>query len=341
MRKIRIGVLGPSEIAFRRFMPALLKNSHFDYVGLAVANELEWFGDLVPNRDLTILNQEYEKAEKFREQYGGHIFQSYEELLSSNIDAVYIPLPPALHFKWAKLALERHKHVFVEKPSTTQLVMSKELVDLAEKNGLALHENYMFVFHTQINSIKSIIESDEFGKIRLIRIAFGFPFRGKHDFRYWKKLGGGALLDCGGYTLKLGSIMLGPDTEVVSAELNYEEDFDVDIFGTVTMKNKNGLVAQISFGMDNTYKNELEIWGNKKRLYTNRIFTAPAGYTPEVILESQDKSEKIVLDSDDTFLKSIDHFCSCIHNENIRFLTYQEIIRQSYLVDKVLTLTGE
>ena len=51
-----------------------------------------------------------------------------------------------LHHKWAKLALLNGKHVFVEKPSTTSLEDTMDLISVASEKGLALHENYMFVY---------------------------------------------------------------------------------------------------------------------------------------------------------------------------------------------------
>ena len=46
MNKIRIGIICPSEIAFRRFMPALGKVNGMEYMGVAIANEREWNGNL-------------------------------------------------------------------------------------------------------------------------------------------------------------------------------------------------------------------------------------------------------------------------------------------------------
>ena len=34
MKRYRIGVLGPSDIAFRRMVPAMTNSGHFDYAGL-------------------------------------------------------------------------------------------------------------------------------------------------------------------------------------------------------------------------------------------------------------------------------------------------------------------
>lgn len=331
MNKIRIGVLCPSEIAFRRFMPALKTLDEFEYIGLSAATEREFSG---MNSD-EVRPSELEKAEKFTAEHGGKIFHGYDTLMTSGeIDAVYIPLPPALHYKWAKKALENGKHVLLEKPFTTSLADTEELVSIAEKQGLAVHENYMFAYHTQLDWIKEQISSGVIGEVRLIRIDFGFPFRGANDFRYCKALGGGALPDCGGYTLKLASMLLGDSAKITESQLCGKEGFEVDIYGSATLKNDDGLTAQVSFGMDNSYRCSLDIWGSTGSIYTNRILTAPAGYKPVMTIRTADGEKTVELPGDDTFRKSIMAFAECIADADKRGAKFAEIIRQSELVDK-------
>ena len=91
---IRIGIICPSEIANRRFLPALNQLPNFKFIGVAYANKLEW-----ENATKEIIDNERGKAQQ-TDQYGGKIFDSYTNLIESDkIDAVYLPLPPALHFK--------------------------------------------------------------------------------------------------------------------------------------------------------------------------------------------------------------------------------------------------
>ena len=73
---MRIGVICPSEIAFRRFMPALRDSDDFEFVGLGVCNAEERFGKNLPEESVVenVLNAEYEKAKMFTETYGGKIF---------------------------------------------------------------------------------------------------------------------------------------------------------------------------------------------------------------------------------------------------------------------------
>lgn len=114
---VRLGILGCSEIAYRRFMPAVLECDGLEVV---------------------VVGEEYApvKLKEFCEKYSLETTTSFDEIINrSDLDAVYIPQPPALHYKWAKKALEHGKHVFLEKPSTTGFHGSEELVCLArEKN---------------------------------------------------------------------------------------------------------------------------------------------------------------------------------------------------------------
>lgn len=340
---IRIGVLCPSEIAFRRFMPALAKAECIKYVGLGVSSAAERFGDKIPSADIveSVLKQEREKAQIFVDAYGGKIFKDYETIASTDeIDALYIPLPPALHFRWAKTALEHSKHVIVEKPSTTAAADTKALTKLAEESGLALQENYMFIFHNQLKAISELVASGEIGDVRLYSIKFGFPQRSAQDFRYNKALGGGALFDAGGYTIKYATILLGEKSRIVCAQMNYTDKFDVDIYGSATMVNDAGVTAQLAFGMDNNYKCELEVWGSKGCLTTGRVLTAPVGVVPQIMIRKGNADEIRDLPADDAFLKSIQRFQQCIENETVRKENYNLIVKQAELIDEFKKLAG-
>lgn len=327
---MRIGIICPSEIAFRRFLPALKEAGCFEYAGVAIASKDEFVGATDE-----ILAKERAKAQTFVDSYGGKIYEGYKTLIESDdVDAIYLPLPPGLHYKWAKAALDAGKHTLVEKPCTIALSNTEDLLKEAGEKGLAVHENYMFAFHNQIESVNEIVRSGEIGDVRLYRISFGFPMRAQNDFRYNKTLGGGALLDCGGYTMKYASMLLGPTATLKYAQSNSIEGFSVDMYGSAAMVNDEGVTAQIAFGMDHNYKCELEVWGSKGTLYTNRILTAPAGFVPEVVIRKGNEEEKRNLPADDAFKKSILHFCECIKDADVRKANYETLLRQARLVEQ-------
>lgn len=334
---IRIGVLCPSEIAQRRFMPAVMKNDHFCYVGVGVCTSEERAGTFVDEQEKKMaVERQYQKGVEFSKEYDGRIFEGYGQLLASeDVDAVYIPLPPALHYKWAKMALENGKHVLLEKPFATSYEETAELIALAKERNLAIHENYMFAFHKQIKEVSSYIEQGNIGKVRLYRIAFGFPRRAKNDFRYNPQLGGGALLDCGGYTVKYADMLLKNKAELLYANMYHGDEEAVDIFGTAAFTDAAGTVVQTAYGMDNDYKCEIEAWGSTGTLKSSRILTAPAGFTPCMEIIRNNKSETVLLSEDDSFANSIQYFAQCIENDAERKSGYQNICRQAELMEQM------
>ena len=342
---IKIGIICPSEIAFRRFLPALQKaNDKIQFAAIGIASPEEWFGDLsVVSTDQIEEQQSREraKAQTFIDQYGGEIVVGYGALVScEDIDAVYIPLPPALHYKWAKLALEAGKHVFVEKPSTTCLKDTDSLIEIASQKQLALHENYMFVYHDQLKALDEVVKNGEIGDVRLYRISFGFPMRQLNDFRYNRKLGGGALLDAGGYCMKYANYLLGESAKVVTAQANDIDGFEVEMYGSATMVNDKGTVAQIAFGMDNDYKCDIEIWGSKGTITSGRILTAPAGFVPNYTIKKNQDYETRNLPADDAFLKSIERFVECLGNSEIRMEESDIMHHQEELVEQYKSQSG-
>lgn len=339
---IRVGVICPSEIAFRRFLPSLQKVDEFSFAGVAIATPEEWAGEgKVSESTFAIIENERKKAQTFIDTYGGKIYEGYKTLITSpDVDVVYLPLPPALHFQWAKLTLESGKHAYVEKPFTTGLEDTQILLSIAKQNHLAVHENYMFIYHQQLQTIQEMIAQGEIGKVRQYRVSFGFPRRATNDFRYNKALGGGALLDAGGYCMKYASWLLGDTARLVCANSYYEPEFEVDIFGSCTMTNDEGTIVQMSFGMDCDYKCELEAWGSTGTLTTGRILTAPDGLEPDMVIKHNQEYITKKLPADNAFEKSIRRFYNCLTNDAIREENYDIIERQSSFVSEFKKLSN-
>ncbi len=312
----RIGILGAADIAFNRFLPALEKVQGVQCAGVA--------------------SNSPDKLKRFVDKYNIHVYESYDEVIQDeNVDCIYVPLPPVFHYEWAKKALLAGKHVFLEKPSTISAEQTRELAGIAGSMGLVLQENYMFQYHAQLADIEKIIASGELGKLRLVRTSFGFPRRAAGDFRYVKELGGGTMLDNGGYTIKLINRLLGKSTRLVASKLDYDEETGVDIFGTAEFMNADGVLAQAAFGMDCQYQCSLELWGSKGRLTTGRIYTTPDGFVPTALIETGAGSRSIELASCDAFEESIKMYLRAVDDDSVRADMAQELVRQAEFVDAV------
>jgi len=317
MKKIRIGVLGFASIAQKAIIPAIKELADFfEFIGVGTRTE---------EKKLEIINS------------GFDAFVPYEQLMDKDkIDALYIPLPNAMHYQWVKIALEKGLHVLVEKSLGCKLEEVEELNQLAQKNKLVLIENFQFRFHSQLGYIKDVLASGVLGEVRSIRSSFGFPpFSDSNNIRYQEKLGGGALLDAGAYPLKLAQLFLGNEIEVISGTSVKQDNSEVDIWGGGMVKQIHGDgFLQFAFGFDHFYQCNIEIWGSLGKLTSNRIFTAPPGYSPEVQIETAKGIEKIQLDSDNHYQNMLRHFWNCTQNQQLREEEYNQNNIQAKLLEE-------
>lgn len=318
MNKINVGILGCANIAKKFVIQGFIDSKNFNIVGIASRN--------------------IEKAIDFGSVFDINAFGSYEELLEcSNIDAVYIPLPNSLHYTWIKKALERRIHVLVEKSLSCSYADTLELNNIARNNNLVLVENFQFRFHRQMKFIEELLQNSYVGSVRNIISSFGFPpFPNSSNIRYSKMLGGGALLDAGAYPVKITQIILGDNLHVSTASLHIPESSEVDIWGSASINDKsNNVVSQISFGFDHFYQNRLEIWGNKGKISTNRIFTAGPGIRTLINLENEQGKKTIELEPDNHFINMINHFFDLISGTASRDDEYMQNLNQAALINQI------
>jgi predicted dehydrogenase len=88
-----------------------------------------------------------------------------EILRSPGVDAVAVVTPVWTHFELAKAALENGKHVFVEKPFTSNATQAEELIELAEKKNLKIMVDHTFLFTGAVKKIRQLIDQGELGEL--------------------------------------------------------------------------------------------------------------------------------------------------------------------------------
>ena len=113
------------------------------------------------------------------------------------------------------------------------------------------------------------------------------------------------------------------------------DNFDVDMIGHINMSNSKGTTCQISYGMNYRYKCSLEAWGSIGRLYVDRVFTAPDSLKTHILLDYQDGTKSIDVSEDSSFVKSIENFLQQIKNDGKRDQSYNDLLKQSEIVQHV------
>jgi predicted dehydrogenase len=290
---LRFGVLGCADIARRRMLPAM---TGVDAV-----------------RVVAIAGRDAERTERMADSFGCVPVHGYAALLErSDVDAVYIPLPAALHARWTEAALRAGKHVLAEKPLTTSPAATRALLDLAGSRGLVLRENVMFVNHGQHTAVRKLIADGAIGELRSLRAVFTVPARPDGDIRHDPELGGGALLDTGVYPVRAALHLLGDALRVVGASLTQGPGRAVDTSGAALLRTPEGVTAQLEFGLDHGYRSSYEVCGSTGRLSLDHAFIPPAEHRPQLRLTRGFIQETIELAAEDQVTGTVLAFAEAV-----------------------------
>ena len=223
---LRIGILGAARIA-RKFTDGVRGS---DKVIVAA----------VASRDRN-------RAEEFAQSLGiPTVFDSYDAMLdSSAVDAIYNPLPNALHGPWSIRAMDAGKHVLCEKPLADTRVEAVAMFAAAVRNGVRLAEAYPYRSQPQTLKLQELVAAGAIGTLQMISATFAFTLTARGDIRLDPALAGGALMDLGSYPVSLIRMLSGASPLAMQV-LGAMDPSGVDHAAMATMSFASGLLAQAS-----------------------------------------------------------------------------------------------
>jgi len=247
--KIRWGVIGSGGIAQRRTIPE----------GIVLAEH----ADLVAVYDI---NAEVNKA--VAKKFNAKAVQSIEELIDSDIDAVYIASPVNRHMEHAIACAKGKKHVFCEKPLGMTVDQAEKMIRICEQEGVLLGTALMMRFLAQHQAALKIIQEGKLGK----------PVYGRAQLSCWYPPiegawrqdpeigGGGSLMDMGSHCIDLLEMFFGKVKSVSCFINNIVHSYKSEDSSVVSLLFENGALATVDscFSIpDNSSKNILELYGSK------------------------------------------------------------------------------
>lgn len=189
---------------------------------------------------------------------------SYEALLADGgVDAVYVPLPNALHHEWTMRSLAAGKHVLVEKPYSRHPGEVEEAFAAAERGGLVLMEAFMYRHHPQ-TAVAQMIARGTLGRLHAIRATFTFRLENAEDVRLDPALDGGALMDVGCYCVSGSRLFAGEPERVQAEQVVGESGVDVGFQGVLRFP--GDVVAQIDASFLRPRFQRLEVFGEDAAL---------------------------------------------------------------------------
>lgn len=136
-------------------------------IGYWGPNLLRTFTSLPGARVKACCDLDEERLARFQPMHPGVTFTSdYSRVLDDpDIQAVVIATPAVTHHEFAKIALNRGKHVFVEKPLALAVSEAQELVALADEKHRTLMVGHLLLYHPAVRRLKEMVETNELGRI--------------------------------------------------------------------------------------------------------------------------------------------------------------------------------
>lgn len=301
MDQIRWGILGAANIAFNEVVPAIRKSKKGQVVAVASRNR--------------------EKAKRFNVS---KIYDSYEDLLlDESIDAVYVPLPNALHKEWAIKAMDANKHVLVEKPATLSVSDMQEISKAVKCNDVIFMEAFMYQFHSQHEHVKQLLHSGKIGDYRYVKAHFSFMLDNPSDIRLNRELGGGALWDVGCYGIHALTQVIGMKPTKVTMVGKIDRKHQVDTTSVCFFRDSNDRVAEVSASFEGSFLDRYEIFGEKGAILVESAFRPDvsedgSGKVKIINQEGHVVESKIFIT--DQYLQQINHFHNCIiHHQEPKY----------------------
>ena len=211
------------------------------------------------------------RGKAWAEELGVAFYESYDDFLASDIDAVLCDAPTTAHFELLGKAARAGKHIFTEKLLETTVEKTQMLADEIEKAGVTFTIALSVKSHAPVLYMKQLIESGMLGKIT------GARFRRSHSGvssnwlpEYWFNVantGGGAMMDLGAHPVYIIAELLGAPKRLTALMNN--------IYGTSSDENAIAL-AEFEGGalatMETAFVTDgvpdlLEVYGTKGAVF--------------------------------------------------------------------------
>ena len=248
-KKVKWGVIGSGGIARRRTIPE----------GLMKAANAELVNVYDIDRDI---NNEVAK------EFGVKASGSIDDLLKSDIDAVYVASPANLHIEHVAACAKAKKHVLCEKPLGLTVEEAESMIEVCKQEDVMLGTGLMMRFLAQHQEALKMIREGKLGN----------PVYGRAQLSCWYPPiegawrqdpaagGGGSLMDMGSHCIDLLEMFFGKIKKVSCYINNTVHPYESEDSAIVSLFFENGAMATVDAFFcipDNSSKNVLELYGSK------------------------------------------------------------------------------
>ncbi len=205
-------------------------------------------------------------------------YSSYTEMLEREaLDAVVVATPSRSHSEIVRAALQRHLHVFCEKPFGLEPTVGLQLAELAEKGGLVNQVGYHYRFVATFNEARRLLQQGAIGRVHHVRAEAHGPVVLRSAGTTWrtqKSDGGGCLFDYACHAIDMLNYLVGCPTDVSGTVLSsvFSQDVDDEVYSTLTFSPelRGQLAANWSDESARKMSMKVTLWGSNGRINVDR-----------------------------------------------------------------------
>jgi xylose dehydrogenase (NAD/NADP) len=258
---------------------------------------------------------------------------SYEALLSDeNVDAVYVPLPNALHVPWTIRALEAGKHVLCEKPMSREPAEVERTFDVAEHQRRVLFEAFMWRHNPQTRRLHQLVREGAIGQLRIVRAAFSFRLTDPANIRLSAELAGGALMDVGCYCVSAARLLAGEPRSVTAQQVTGGDGVEATLVGTLAFD--DDVLGYLDCSLQVPARSALEVIGTDGVLWVSDPWHCVG---PGIELRRTDGTvERIEVERLDSYQLELEDLAAAAAGQRTPLLGREDAVGQARTIDALL-----
>jgi predicted dehydrogenase len=312
---MRFGIISTAKIARTSVVPAI---QHSDHEVTAIAS-----------RDAG-------RAAAVAEDLGiPRAYGSYEALLADDdLDAVYNPLPNALHAEWTKRAADAGLHVLCEKPFAVDASEADDVFDYCASRDVTVMEAFMYRFHPRTERAAEVV-AEELGDVQSVTASFTFALRGRpDDVRLAPDLAGGSAMDVGCYAVSAARLFLG-EPDRVYARTTDSRDAGVDTQMTAVLEYDSGATARVASGFDTPHHERYRVETTDGYLVAEDAFGPDPDQSVSITYGVDSRTVTETFDPVDHYRLQVDDFAEVAVSGDPPRVDRAETVRNMAVLDAV------
>jgi len=313
MNKVKIGIIG------------------FGYMG---TNHLRVYTELKDCEVVGIVDNSPEVLKKAKDLFNVNVYNSVEELLANDVDAVTVAVPTKFHYDIASKVINENIDLLIEKPITDDVNEAEKLVRLAKKKDVKLMVGHIERFNPMVQRVKTILDSTS-----LDDIYFCASYRLNPGIRTTDS----AVIDLSTHDIDVFRYLLKSEVKEVDANAVFENDVEKHVVASLHFS--NGIIATINSSLLYPMKKrELVILGKNSLIEGNYMSQDISIYTRKSTEDSlhfgkiEYEIAKPLIKNAEPLKIELRHFLDCIINDKEPIVTGEDGKKTLEVANMIMTI---